>query len=299
MFLAAPGGDQWIAAFAGLARLRDGRLERIFPQSGLPSDQTRPLFLDSRSRLWLGHRFGGVSVTDDPQAGHPVFRNYSEEDGLSSATVWAIAEDDSGRIYLGTSRGLDRLDPDTGTVQHYGVSDGLAGDSVNDALRDREGRIWLGTSGGISRFDPSLPEPAPLPPPIYLSSVQAGGEDLFLPDHGLVALEGIRIGPRPANLEVSFVGLSFRGERTLRYSYRLEGDPMSEEWSAPTAQRTVLFSRLMPGRYRFEVRAITRQGIESPLPARVELEVLPPLWRQAWFLGLLVAAGLALSLIHI
>ena len=38
-----------------------------------------------------------------------------------------------------------------------------------------------------------------------------------------------------------------------------------------------------PGRHTFEVRSRDRDFNVDPEPARIEFEVLPPVWRQTWF----------------
>ena len=68
----------------------------------------------------------------------------------------------------------------------------------------------------------------------------------------------------------------------LRYQYRLE--PADHDWSAPTEQRTVNYSSLSPGNYRFVVRAVNGDGLLSAETAAVGFVISPPFWRQAWFL---------------
>ncbi len=88
----------------------------------------RPWFGTSSStptgRLWIASLRGLVRV-DDPAAASPVFRQYTTSDGLSSNETTAVVEDTSGRLYVATARGLDRLEPATGRIKHFSVSDGL------------------------------------------------------------------------------------------------------------------------------------------------------------------------------
>src|SRR5262249_10310492 len=60
-----------------------------------------------------------------------------------------------------------------------------------------------------------------------------------------------------------------------------------------TEQRSVNYARLAPGSYRFLVKAINQDGIESPEPAVVEFRILPHVWLRWWFLtiaSILIAA---------
>ena len=73
--------------------------------------------------------------------------------------------------------------------------------------------------------------------------------------------------------------------------YRLEG--ADTDWSRPSAERVVHYSRLAPGRYRFQVRAITSDGLAGVTPAALDFVILPPVW-QRWWLRTGVVLGLTL-----
>ena len=138
----------------GIGRIVNGKIEALQPTAGLPETNPRAFFQDSRGWLWIGLRYKGVSLTKDPEAERPIFVNYSTANGLVSDTVWSIAEDDYGRIYLGTGKGLDQLDPTTGRIHHFNTKDGLTSDLINHCLRDRDGNIWVANSLGLSKFNP-------------------------------------------------------------------------------------------------------------------------------------------------
>jgi len=241
----------------------------------------RALFLDSRGWLWIGLRFNGVSVVKDTGASPMKFINYSTANGLSSDAVWSITEDDKGRIYFGTSKGLDQFDPATGAMRHFTSENGLAADWVNYCLKDHLGNIWVGTTSGVSRLDPREERRASLPP-IYLSRVRVAGEELALSETGAVSLPALTLTAAQNNLLIEYVGLSFQEDRKLKYQYKLEGAGL--DWSEPTAERTINYAHLSPGSYRFMVRAVTEEGLLSATPASLEFRILPPVWQRWWFI---------------
>lgn len=289
-FLRDRRGGMWLGTFDVLARLESGAFRPLAGCPGLPAPVVRPrcLFEDARGSLWVGLRFGGVSVSDAPEADPPRFVNFGHPEGLASETVWSVAEDGAGKIYLATSRGLVRLDRDTGSMRQYTSSEGLAGDVVNHLLRDRQGDLWAGTSGGLSRLDVDVAEERARPPPVFLERVLAAGEELPVPGRGTRSLSGVVLGPGPRNLTIGYVGLDFLGSRPLRYQYELQG--IDAAWRAPTEQREVHYVGLAPGAYRFRVRAVGGDGVLSEQPAVLEFRVLAPLWRRGWFVALLGAA---------
>jgi ligand-binding sensor domain-containing protein/two-component sensor histidine kinase len=318
-------GDLWIGAQALMSRVTDGQdglpqdsfllpaegepdvppnakqvwdmaKLKLPPAEGLPETSPRSLLLDSRGWLWIGLRYKGVSVTTAPSADTLSFVNYSAADGLASNTVWSMAEDDSGRIYLGTGRGLDRLDPLTGRVRHITAGEKLVGDAIIQCMKDSRGNIWVATNTAILRLDPRAEPDQGGPPPIYLTKIRVDGTALPIPDAGAIHGPSLTLGSSGNDLLIEYVGLDFHSDRELKYQYRLDG--VDTDWNPPTEQRSVNYASLAPGSYKFLVRAINQQGIASPEPAIVEFRILPPIWRTWWFLlamaGLLALAAYAI-----
>jgi len=93
-------GYLWLATATGLFRFDGVRFERFDGASGvrLPSSNVFSLFATPSGDLWIGYMFGGVSVVRN---GH--ITNYTERDGLPTASVRAIAQDPTGATWVATS----------------------------------------------------------------------------------------------------------------------------------------------------------------------------------------------------
>ena len=70
----------------------------------------------------------------------------------------AIYQDTGGTLWVGTSGGLDRLDPASGTFVHYvhnpQDAGSLSSNFVAHIFEDRLGSLWVGTvGGGLNRLD--------------------------------------------------------------------------------------------------------------------------------------------------
>lgn len=73
----------------------------------------------------------------------PRFVNYSAADGLPSNTVYAIAQDQDGVLWVGTRNGLASFDGSRfKRHKEYG--------RVNALAVDTEGRLWIGTTEGLT-----------------------------------------------------------------------------------------------------------------------------------------------------
>ena len=290
-------GNLWLGFYeGGLARYRDGRFRMFTQTNGMPAGPVRALYLDHAGRLWVATGQSGVARLDDPQAERPHFVVYTTADGLASNGVSCITEDKMGRIYFGTSRGLDQFDPQTKRVRHYTKADGLASNALTVAFRDRQGALWFGTDLGLSRLIPGS-DPPQQPPPILISGLRIAGDSYAISALGETEVSGLTLNPTQNQLSIDFVGLGFGAGEALRYQYRLaSADP---DWSVPTDQRTINYAGLSPGAYRFMVRAVTADGSISPTPAIINFRILPPLWQRWWFVALvLLTVGLGATAVY-
>jgi ligand-binding sensor domain-containing protein/two-component sensor histidine kinase len=276
-------GNLWIGFSGGLARYRAGRFTVFKATDGLPAGTIRGLYLDHAGRLWIATDSGGVGRLDDPNADRPRFVTYTTAHGLSSNQTWCLTEDRGGRLYIGTGRGVDRLNPETGQIKHYTTADGLARGYPVAAFRDRQGALWFVTIQGLSRFIPE-PDRPPSPPPIRISGLRIAGELYPLSELGETVVSTLTLGPNENQLQIDFSSLRFGLGESLRYQYKLEG--ADRDWNALTDQRTVNYAKLSPGTYRFVVRAVNADGTPSPTPATVTFTILPPVWQRWWFVML-------------
>jgi signal transduction histidine kinase len=282
-------GALWIGfEGGGLARYANGRFTVLGTADGVPKN-LMGLYVDGKGRLWIASSSEGLSVLDDVASDSARFSRYTTAEGLSTNNIQCLTGDKWGRLYLGTARGVDRLDPSSGRVKRLTTSDGLAADYVTAAFHDREGTLWFGTTGGVSRLVPE-PDAPSVSPPVWIGEVRVAGAALPTPELGSSTLTDLRLEPTQNHLQIAFFGVGFGGGGPLRYRYRLDG--IEPGWTGPTDRRLVNYARLASGRYRFVVEAVNADGVVSSRPAVVSFTVLPPIWQRWWFVSV---AGLALA----
>ena len=235
----------------------------------------------------------GLLRVDAPAGDRPAFSRYTTAEGLSSNVIGAVVEDLQGRIYAGTARGIDRLDPITSQVRTYRTGDGLPAGEIFSALRDRSGGLWFGCHGGMIRLAPG-DDVAVAPPSVRIHTLSVNGQSRPVSAIGQTELDGFELPPGPNPLQVGFLAPGFGPADRLRYQIMLEG--ADRTWGAPSDQRTVSYANVGPGRYRFLVRAVTSDGVPSSNVAGFEFRVLAPLWQRWWFLS--IAVGLAAAAAH-
>ncbi len=279
-------GNVWIGLYTGgVARFKNGRFDRFPAPEYLPATMINQIFRDSKGRLWLAVNSGGIVQVEDFDGDQPRFKRISVADGLSSVQANCITEDKSGRIYVGTAKGINRIDPETGRIKVISQADGLPGSNINRCAVDDDGNLWFAQRFTVVRMTPEADERAPAPT-IFVSEIRANGERVrSLSELGESLIDGIRLGTDQRRIQISFFSLAFGTGESPTFQYRLDGS----EWSDPTHERTVVLNQ-SPGTFRFEVRALNSQGIASEAPAIVEFSIAYPLWQRWWFLLLIAFA---------
>lgn len=292
-FAETPDGALWIGFYVGgVARVRDGVWRFFREAQGVPAGQVGGLHVDRAGRLWIATNSGGVARVDQPEAAEPVFRTYTTAQGLSTDNCRCVTEDAYGRIYVGTVRGIDRIDPLRDRVRSYSLEDGLPNSQVWACHARADGALWFGTLHGLARFEPGRESPA-APPEARISGVRVGGREVPIPELGTRRVDDLTLPPGQNSLQIDFATVALDSSARPWFEHRLaEGDTA---WSAPTRERSVTFSRLGAGSYRFEVRARTQEGVAGESVASVSFRVVPPFWRRPVF-GVALGAVAALLL---
>jgi diguanylate cyclase (GGDEF)-like protein len=106
-----------------------------------------------------------ASAAGDPGARPPrlsaaprniQFTHLSRMDGLSQNSVQAMAQDQTGYIWIGTQEGLNRYNGYEFTVYDHVATNpqSLSNGWIWDIFVDRSGVVWIGTDGGgLNRYD--------------------------------------------------------------------------------------------------------------------------------------------------
>ncbi len=174
-WIAALGCDQsgrlWIGSDGGGVVWRDATVGRFrapdlpFAKASLrPEERIRALHVAHNGSIWIGTHDSGVIVLDPVRHLSRSFRRDLSANSLSDDSVFSLAEDASGKIWIGTASGLDRLDPDSGRVEQFGArlramgTPNAAAVKVNALLVDRHGTVWIGLNSGLARYDPATDE---------------------------------------------------------------------------------------------------------------------------------------------
>ncbi len=97
-------------------------------------------------RMRLGITFGALTIAFSLCAQRYYFENISVASGLPASKVYAVIQDSTGLVWLGTESGLASFD---GTnVVSFGPNEGVAQGGVRSLFLDDQRRLWCGHLGG-------------------------------------------------------------------------------------------------------------------------------------------------------
>ncbi len=107
---------------------------------------------DDQGQIWSAIVQGGLYKLD-LQSGRPG--NFTKENGLGATEVWETLETKDGKIWIGTTGGIDVYDPKMQTLKSLNVDNGLLSPRNTRLMQDSKGRIWsTGGNASVCIIDP-------------------------------------------------------------------------------------------------------------------------------------------------
>ncbi|PWL28909.1 MAG: hypothetical protein DCO96_08820 [Fluviicola sp. XM-24bin1] len=257
--------------------------------NGLSSNQVRTLTLDKMNRLWVGTSDGGLNMFDT-KAYSPKVRIFRQQDGLKSDNIYVLAVDKEGNVISGTEKGIDYIIfGKNGSIQQiksYGKQDGFSGVETcqNSSWLDKDGTIWLGTINGLCQFNPNELASNPVPPMLAFKDVKLFYESITGKRSNEKNL-GSKKNPlllsyNENHITFEFLGINLRRPDRVRYKWKLAG--FDSEWSPMSKDRSIVYSNLDPGTYKFQIKACNEDGVWSD-PISYHFTVETPYWETVWF----------------
>jgi signal transduction histidine kinase/ligand-binding sensor domain-containing protein len=275
-------GQMWVST--NLYMLRYNKVSDTFQiVPGNWSSITRIIPAEGNA-FWAGSYLNGLisyDVTNSKQ------RFYGNEQGLSHTSIFDMAKDNSGNIWLSTGRGLTYFPEDSVRFTNFGPSSGIRPGARGSILMLMDGTMITSGADGFYKFDPSSIRPNPAPPRIVLSGLRVFNKNVWpgKPDVDLPRYDGnTLLFKHDQNMvSIDFTGIYFSNSDEIYYSHKLQG--FDDSWSIPSIYRSTTFTNLAPGTYHLLVRASNPDKVWSDDVVVVSFEILPPCWRTWWAYG--------------
>ncbi len=129
-------------------------------ENGPGNDIIYSLASGGNNKLWIGCRYGGLSLFDKNTQKFKTFKAFTYPNSLSNNDVLSLYRDKNKRLWIGTSYGLNWLnDADVNKVNppfgEMNRESGLPNNTVHGITEDSKGDIWISTNKGLVRINSS------------------------------------------------------------------------------------------------------------------------------------------------
>lgn len=298
-------GNLWVGTDrGGLNCLREGRFSHFEPTNGFPTDSVSSLWVDDANVLWIGSAGNGLIRMADGKWTH-----YTRHEGLITDIIDYIIGDKEGFLWIGSNWGVMRapkeafaeIDGAASSIpcRLFDQRDGLPNIDCTvraqpAGFRAADGTIFLPTIGGLVSVDPGKLKLRTNAPPVVIESVLVQGQNQNTNDLPTVPLDSVTVPVGKEQLQITYASLQIGAADRSQFRYILENH--DQHWTDAHSSRTVPYSSLPPGHYRFHVIASSEDGAwdESQPGASLDIIILPHFWQTAWFRAVVIICLVAL-----
>jgi hypothetical protein len=269
----------------GSIRIGSARGTATLLSNKLVDDTTRnnysgvmSMVLDNQKRLWKATE-RGVFVE------LPNGSEYRVAEEYVTGTFTSITLAQNKYIVAGGTHGFVIIDIDSHVdfrqmaVVNVGYDGGFTGleSGQNSIWVDSKGWVWLGTALNVLKFDPDKVfrdnfhyTPVPRISELSYSEDNTNWNRHFFSDGP------IKLSNDNKFLRFEYIANSISAPQSLRFRYRLSG--LSDNWSKPISAKSVVFTNLRFGKYRFELQSSLDGVVWSPIVQSPEFEITVPIY---------------------
>lgn len=210
-------------------------------------------------------------------------RQFTMKDGLPSNNVTSVAQDDLGRLWLATDRGLsfahpDSLDKIINVNYHYGLQLEY---SFGAAVNLQNGNLLFGSEAGAVMVNPHYIQQHNYNVNLRFTGVSCNDSDSekFNEQAAKMLGEGmLSLSYKQRTFELYFESINLRNQFDIAYQYRVGNG----SWSPLTAQQYIRFVNLESGTHQLAVRAVSKSNHVVLGEQNLTITVSRPWWSSWW-----------------
>ena len=127
---------------------------------GIANNVIYSLAAGSNNTIWIGCRYGGLTLLDKTTGKFKTIRAFSYQGSLSNNDILSLYTDQKKRLWVGTSYGLNWTDESSAiklkrpVFRKLNTDNGLLNNSIHAIIEDTDKNIWISTNKGIAKIDP-------------------------------------------------------------------------------------------------------------------------------------------------
>ncbi len=240
--------------------------------------------LKNNDAIWIGTGTGLSKYIEETDS----FMNITSRNGLGTDSVFQMICDYTQTVWMTTNKGVFSVPyseiealaegkTEKLNVKYYGASDGLITSGVTStslSSKDSLGRIWFTLVDGFAIYDPLKSGKKDNCPKAKFQYYTIDDTTYEYKNNTIV------VEPDSKRLSIKYTALSYISSENLKFRYMLEG--FEDKYSEWTSARTVSYTNLKPGTYKFVVLTQNDEGVVSE-PAELVVTKLPYVWQRGWF----------------
>ena len=305
-------GNLWFGSWGGLIKMSGLGVFTTYKQDknkpgSLSNDRVISLCLAKDGTLWIGTHNGGLnkmSVSSDKEKNAETvdFIHFNEKEELTNSIIYGIQEDNNGNLWLSTTKGILKFNPESKSLIKYDVSDGLQSNEFywGASLKGKNEDLFFGGVNGFNIFTPdsikmnkTIPEVVITDFQIFNKAIPIGTEGSPLQKH-ISELDEIILNHEQSVISFEFAALEYSAPEKNNYAYILEG--FEKDWNFTGNKRNVSYTHLDPGKYTFKVKASNSDGVWNEKGTSIRIKITPPFWKTWWFK--IILAILIISILY-
>jgi signal transduction histidine kinase/ligand-binding sensor domain-containing protein len=252
------------------------QMDKNYPKK-IPDLNPRAITIDTSNNIWIGTRFNGVYRFECKDGEFKTVAQYTTRSGLTDNFVYTLTCDSNNIIWIGTQTGLDKIFLKN---NHYIIGNVSKNNNffqtVGKIVTTKNNTVWALTNGGIILKTSESLSPANVSsvPALLFTSLQVNNKPYNDSSKNF--------SYRQNNLSFTVAATSFIDERSIKYSYLLEGSS-NENWSEPSNNSTFNFLNLSPGNYTLKMRSEFPEAMYPSQTINYSFNISPPWWHTWWF----------------
>lgn len=256
---------------------------------------------DKHNNLWISMIDGLYQVNLHTLAIH----HYTTRDGLSDNSTTGVTTDHQNNLWISTNHGLNKMNLHTGKITAYYAEDGINSNEFADnaILCDEKGHIVIGGANGIVWFQPDEIKHTPRNFKVYLTDFRIEGTSIYqgMKSGSYTVTDTITIDSRRFDLShndnsfsLALSTLTFNDQENTIYSYCINDG----YWiTLQPGENIITFSKLPPGTYYFQVKAINGKDVSQVSTFTVKIHSPWYAMWWAWIIYMIIFGELVYTFI--
>ncbi|MEM1124833.1 MAG: triple tyrosine motif-containing protein, partial [Bacteroidota bacterium] len=279
----------WVGCMNGLFLVN--QREEVLKNKHLPSFYSSETvlclepYMDGNT-LWVGSKFAGLFLIDNESG--KVLKHYGTHNLLPDNTIASIVNVKDSLLFLGTNKGLCKLDVAAEVVTTYIERNSNLSNEYNHgaSFEDEAGNLYFGTINGMVYFHPDSLRESQFEQRLYFTTFEKiipESNEMGLASSILDTKKRLEVFPDENIFTISFSSDNLFANRKSNIYYQMEN--LNPNWVKTTSNQ-VTYNNLEPGDYTFKVKLESLDAKDQVIG--VPVKVYPQFYQTLWFKGSII-----------